>query len=210
MKKLMASAVVLLLGVACGGDSFSTAPGGGSGSSSGAQASDGGKTGKAGSSSGQAGSEANGGASSGKSGSSSGGHSSGGATNGGASSGGTSNGGTSNGGSSSGGLTGGGVTSGGATSGGMSTGGSATGGATACEKAEDCVACAYPTAPKAINECYCTNCNDKPMAKTACEANQVKYQKVCANAPIACTDVICEPPPAPNCEQHMCVAGTQK
>lgn len=72
-------------------------------------------------------------------------------------------------------------------------------------KDSDCVACAYPTAPKTALDCYCTNCNEEPRSVTACMANRAAYEKVCADVLLPCTAVICPPPPPPQCQKLMCV-----
>ena len=172
---------VTLLVVACGGSDFE-GPSGSSGNASG-------------------GSQAAGAA-----GKPSGGSASGGSASGGSASGGATNGGSASGGSASG---GGGMASGG---GGMASGGSASGGSNGdplkCEMDSDCVQCAYPTAPQTEADCYCANCANKALSKTACTTNQAAWTKVCSKTPRPCPAIACLPLEAPKCKSKMCVAGS--
>jgi len=111
----------------------------------------------------------------------------------------------------------GGGPSGGTSSAGQSgSGGKASGGAGGtnsdgmCKQDSDCVACAYDKAPATAQDCYCTNCKWKPMAKTECSANQSAYDKVCANVRLLCPAIACVIPPVPRCDGGMCVASTNK
>lgn len=120
-----------------------------------------------------------------------GGHTTGGASvGGGASSGGASGG---HGGSTS---AGGGTTSAGG-------GSSSTG---VCQADTDCVSCEYNKSPADAKACYCVGCDNLPMTKTQCDANQQAWLNACANVALPCPAIKCITPPDVACVNHQCVA----
>ena len=99
----------------------------------------------------------------------------------------------------------GGGNSGTGNDGGVSNAGAGTG--NQCAVNTDCMACAYPTAPKQTADCYCANCAIKPLAKTTCMANQAAWAAICSSTPRICPAIACIVPPTPVCTAGMCVAA---
>jgi hypothetical protein len=98
---------------------------------------------------------------------------------------------------------------GGSTSGGGSTstgnGGASSSGA--CQVDTDCVSCAYTKAPADTKACYCVGCDDMPMTKTQCDANQEAWLNVCANVALPCPAIKCIAPPDVACVNHQCAVA---
>jgi len=86
--------------------------------------------------------------------------------------------------------------------------------ATSCDGPDDCTVCAYGSAPATVADCYCVICPDVVMTKSQCDANAAAWDTVCGGAAwhdtAECPIPRCIQPTPPECDNHQCVAGSDK
>ncbi|MBA2662257.1 MAG: hypothetical protein H0U74_08165 [Bradymonadaceae bacterium] len=80
----------------------------------------------------------------------------------------------------------------------------------ACTEASDCGWCAFPTAPRTIDDCYCTGCPDYVLPIGVCETNASAWDSVCGQVnwqpdDFPCPQPRCINPPPTACVDSMCV-----
>jgi hypothetical protein len=83
-----------------------------------------------------------------------------------------------------------------------------------CSQHSDCGRCAFPTAPRTLDDCYCIGCATEVLSVGACESNQQAWEAVCGAGQWpgseTCPQVRCVLPKPTACMDATCIDACER